>query len=117
MNYFQGVAKHPELKLVPDEPANDTDVDGTLQKLMENDPSTSEVNLNNIKVMIVFLFLWNCYICWSSFFIITWSVGTRFVGSNQLQHIGKISDKFSDPYQILDPLVLYFKLIASWECF
>ena len=49
---FQGVAKHPELKLVPDEPANDTDVDGTLQKLMENDASVTEVNLNNIKVIV-----------------------------------------------------------------
>ncbi len=45
-----GVAKHPELKIVPDEPANDTDVDGTLQKLMNNDPRVTEVNLNNIKV-------------------------------------------------------------------
>ena len=52
---FQGVAKHPELKLVPDEPANDTDVDGTLQKLMENDPSVTEVNLNNIKVIYAFM--------------------------------------------------------------
>ena len=52
---FQGVAKHPELKLVPDEPANDTDVDGTLQKLMENDPGVTEVNLNNIKVILFML--------------------------------------------------------------
>ena len=55
MKYFfinlKGVAKHPELKLVPDEPANDTDVDGTLRKLMDNDPNVTEVNLNNIRVV------------------------------------------------------------------
>ena len=40
---------------MPDEPANDTDVDGTLQKLMENDASVTEVNLNNIKVIVFML--------------------------------------------------------------
>ena len=40
---------------MPDEPANDTDVDGTLQKLMENDPGVTEVNLNNIKVILFML--------------------------------------------------------------
>ena len=52
-----GVAKHSELKLVPDEPANNTDVDGTLQKLIGNDPRTTEVNLNNIKVVNLLLLL------------------------------------------------------------
>jgi len=46
---FRGVAKHEDFKLVPDEPPNTTDVEGTLQKLTDNDPETKEVNLNNIK--------------------------------------------------------------------
>ncbi len=45
-----GVAKHQDFKLVEDEPPNTTDVEGTLQKIMDNDPETKEVVLNNIKV-------------------------------------------------------------------
>eukprot|EP00918_Siedleckia_nematoides_P070145 GHVU01152881.1.p1 GENE.GHVU01152881.1~~GHVU01152881.1.p1 ORF type:complete len:421 (+),score=105.00 GHVU01152881.1:129-1391(+) len=46
---FQGVARHQQFKLVPDEPPNSTDVEGSLKKIKDNDPELKELNLNNIK--------------------------------------------------------------------
>ena len=39
-----------ELKLIPNEPENKTDVVESLQKLKDNDSSLKHLNLNNIKV-------------------------------------------------------------------
>ncbi|CAG2199773.1 TMOD [Mytilus edulis] len=46
---FKGVAKAQELKLMPNEPENKTDVVESLQKLKDNDSSLKHLNLNNIK--------------------------------------------------------------------
>lgn len=46
---FKGVAKAQELKLIPNEPENKTDVVESLQKLKDNDSSLKHLNLNNIK--------------------------------------------------------------------
>lgn len=46
---FKGVAKAQELKLIPNEPENKTDVVESLQKLKSNDSSLKHLNLNNIK--------------------------------------------------------------------
>lgn len=46
---FKGVAKAQELKLMPNEPENKTDVVEALQKLKDNDSSLKHLNLNNIK--------------------------------------------------------------------
>lgn len=46
---FQGVAKHQNFKLFEDEAPNETDVEGCLKQLQDNDPKLKEVNLNNIK--------------------------------------------------------------------
>ena len=45
-----GVAKAQELKLVPDEAPNPTDVEESIQKLKDNDSKLKNLNLNNIKV-------------------------------------------------------------------
>ncbi len=48
---FDGVVKSglPE-QVRPNEPDNDTDVEKCIQRLKDNDPSLTEVNLNNMKV-------------------------------------------------------------------
>ncbi|XP_074661359.1 tropomodulin-like isoform X2 [Tubulanus polymorphus] len=46
---FQSVAKYDALKIVPDEPPNDTDVEASIQKLKGNDSKLTDLNLNNLK--------------------------------------------------------------------
>ncbi|KAM7533427.1 hypothetical protein Aperf_G00000120109 [Anoplocephala perfoliata] len=48
---FLGVAKGEQLKVVPDEPPNMTDVEESIKKLSADDPSLTVLNLNNIKTM------------------------------------------------------------------
>ncbi|KRY28331.1 Rad21 / Rec8 like protein [Trichinella spiralis] len=45
------VVKSTPLKFVPDEPANNTDVLDCIRRLNENDPSLTEVNINNMKTI------------------------------------------------------------------
>ena len=45
-----GAAKAQQLKVVPDEAPNPTDVEESIQKLKDNDPKLKTLNLNNIKV-------------------------------------------------------------------
>lgn len=40
----------------PTEPDNDTDVDDSIQKLLQNDPKLKEINLNNMKVCLAVIF-------------------------------------------------------------
>lgn len=46
---FSGIVKSTALKLVPDEPPNSTDVDACIEKLQKDDPSLTEINVNNMK--------------------------------------------------------------------
>lgn len=46
---FTGAAKAQELKLVPDEAPNATDVEESIKQLKDNDPKVRVLNLNNIK--------------------------------------------------------------------
>lgn len=46
---FQGAAKAEPCKTFPDAAPNETDVDSSLKKLKNNDPSLVELNLNNLK--------------------------------------------------------------------
>ncbi|KAL5104315.1 Tropomodulin [Taenia crassiceps] len=46
---FLGVAKGEQLKIVPDEPPNMTDVQESIKKLTADDASLTVLNLNNIK--------------------------------------------------------------------
>lgn len=46
---FTGAARAQELKLVPDEAPNTTDVEDSIQKLKANDAKVKTLNLNNIK--------------------------------------------------------------------
>ncbi|XP_064645354.1 tropomodulin-like [Lineus longissimus] len=46
---FKGLAKYQELKVVPNEPPNDTDVEASRQKLEDDDPDLKDLNINNIK--------------------------------------------------------------------
>ncbi|VDK41615.1 unnamed protein product [Taenia asiatica] len=46
---FSGVAKAEQLKIVPDEPPNMTDVEESIKKLTADDASLTVLNLNNIK--------------------------------------------------------------------
>uniref|UniRef100_A0A5K3FGF9 Tropomodulin n=1 Tax=Mesocestoides corti TaxID=53468 RepID=A0A5K3FGF9_MESCO len=48
---FRGVAKGEQLKTLPDEPPNMTDVEESIQKLSSDDPTLTVLNLNNIKTM------------------------------------------------------------------
>ncbi|KRZ60873.1 Tropomodulin [Trichinella nativa] len=48
---FSAVVKSTPLKFVPDEPANNTDVLDCIRRLNENDPSLTEVNINNMKTI------------------------------------------------------------------
>ncbi|OUC47723.1 Tropomodulin [Trichinella nativa] len=52
---FSAVVKSTPLKFVPDEPANNTDVLDCIRRLNENDPSLTEVNINNMKGLIELL--------------------------------------------------------------
>lgn len=45
------VVKGEKVKPVFDEPPNPTNVEETLQRIKANDPTLTEVNLNNIKVL------------------------------------------------------------------
>lgn len=45
-----GVVKADPFKIFPDEPPNPTNVEETLERILNNDSSLTEVNLNNIKV-------------------------------------------------------------------
>lgn len=45
-----GVVKPDVYKVYPEEPPNDTDVEGTLSCIQKNDSGLTEVNLNNIPV-------------------------------------------------------------------
>lgn len=46
---FCGIAKFENLKLVGQEPPNDTDVEASLEQIKDNDAKLKELNLNNIK--------------------------------------------------------------------
>ncbi|CAF0774569.1 unnamed protein product [Brachionus calyciflorus] len=46
---WNAAAKSEPLKFVPPEPDNKTDVEESIKRLKENDPSLTELNLNNIK--------------------------------------------------------------------
>ncbi|TRZ04617.1 hypothetical protein HGM15179_022490, partial [Zosterops borbonicus] len=46
---WTGVVQPDRYRPVPDEPPNPTDVAETLQRLQDNDPALTDVNLNNIK--------------------------------------------------------------------
>lgn len=46
---FSGAAKAQELKLVPDEAPNATDIEESIKQLKANDPKLKVLNLNNIK--------------------------------------------------------------------
>ena len=48
-----GVAKHQNFKVYEQEPPNDTDVEAALQQIKDNDPKLKELNLNNIKVVLL----------------------------------------------------------------
>ncbi|CDS41704.1 tropomodulin [Echinococcus multilocularis] len=48
---FLGVAKAEQLKIVPDEPPNMTDVEESIKKLAADDASLTVLNLNNIKCL------------------------------------------------------------------
>jgi len=45
---FQGVAKCEPCRPIEDEPDNDIDVESTIKKLSADDPSLTEVNMNNL---------------------------------------------------------------------
>ncbi len=53
---WNAAAKSEQLKLVPPEPDNQTDVDETIRQVEENDSSLTNINLNNIKVSFKELF-------------------------------------------------------------
>lgn len=55
---YTGVIQCTQYKPVPDEQPNDTDVEETLQMIKINDPDLTEVNLNNIKVLILLLYIY-----------------------------------------------------------
>ncbi|CAH1788944.1 unnamed protein product [Owenia fusiformis] len=46
---FRGIARSADLKLVPNEPPNNTDVEESLEQIKSNDSKLEELNLNNIK--------------------------------------------------------------------
>ncbi|KAK7095637.1 hypothetical protein V1264_005021 [Littorina saxatilis] len=46
---FTGAAKAQELKLVPDEAPNTTDIEESIKQLKANDPKVKVLNLNNLK--------------------------------------------------------------------
>lgn len=50
--FLIGAAKAQELKPVPDEAPNMTDIDESIKKLLANNPELKSLNLNNIKVYI-----------------------------------------------------------------
>lgn len=50
LSYCSGVVKPDPFKIFPDEPPNTTNVEETLERILNNDSSMTEVNLNNIKV-------------------------------------------------------------------
>lgn len=50
ISVFSDVIKGEKVKPVFDEPPNPTNVEETLQRIKSNDPTLTEVNLNNIKV-------------------------------------------------------------------
>lgn len=47
---WDGITKASQPKVFPMEPPNDTDVDETIKRVREDDPSLADVNWNNIKV-------------------------------------------------------------------
>ena len=49
-HHSTGVAKFTPPKLLEREPDNTTDPDEALKKLKDNDPSLTDLNLNNIRV-------------------------------------------------------------------
>lgn len=49
---WDGITKASQPKVFPMEPPNDTDVDETIKRVREDDPSLVDVNWNNIKVKI-----------------------------------------------------------------
>nr|CDS29481.1 tropomodulin [Hymenolepis microstoma] len=48
---FRGIAKGEQLKIIPDEPPNMTDVEDSIKKISSDDASLTVLNLNNIKTM------------------------------------------------------------------
>ena len=46
---WRAVAKSAKLKVLPFEPDNQTDVEESIAKIKQNDPSLTSLNLNNIK--------------------------------------------------------------------
>jgi tropomodulin len=47
---WNAAAKAEQLKFVPPEPDNKTDVDESIKRLEDDDPSMTALNLNNVKV-------------------------------------------------------------------
>lgn len=51
---WNAAAKAETLKFIPPEPDNKTDVDESIKRVKENDPTLEQLNLNNIKVLFTF---------------------------------------------------------------
>jgi len=49
---WDGVTKASQPKVYPMEPPNDTDVDATIKQVRDDDSSLTDLNWNNIKVII-----------------------------------------------------------------
>ena len=67
---WNAAAKAEQLKFVPPEPDNKTDVDESIKRLEDDDPSLTTLNLNNVKVMQIQVFF-SIFICYIYFGLIT----------------------------------------------
>ena len=51
---WDGITKASSPKVYPPEKPNNTDVDGSIKRVKDNDPNLTDLNWNNIKVSPVF---------------------------------------------------------------